>query len=437
MLGISSYYRTMIIFLIVYGLLMILMLSYIFMKVKKAKERILSIFDGVSISPEDFLKLRNISYGGRGGGKLINQYNVPGVYVAINYSRKLFYIGQGQQVFDRIFHLFTGKGNMEVYSDYNRGDNFKVLAFQYNRDHYNNLSDFKEHLSSKFERELNKYGQKNKTKIQAKLKYSNELNQSIDETKKSGVSVTRRIKSIKQPYGGYLKASHFKKHHFDDGIELYDKENLHGLIIGLAVDYLTRVTLGEEPSLAFKASLLGAQNVGKINEALELVEQTQGLEDKVIISACQLSSFDVAYRRGPSFYTKDYLEINPDLDTIRNIRTMVKRTVKYLEDNGPILKVGFDLEGAYTNIIAAGDGDFLTKNAVLDLKVLKYNPNKDHTLQLLIYYLMGLRSNHEEFKEMEYLGIFNPRKNIAYEYKISDIDSEIIKIVEKEVIGYP
>ena len=71
------------------------------------------------------------------------------------------------------------------------------------------------------------------------------------------------------------------------------------------------------------------------------------------------------------------------------------------------------------------------------LKVLKYNPNKDHTLQLLIYYLMGLRSNHEEFKEMEYLGIFNPRKNIAYEYKISDIDSEIIKIVEKEVIGYP
>ena len=38
---------------------------------------------------------------------------------------------------------------------------------------------------------------------------------------------------------------------------------------------------------------------------------------------------------------------------------MVKRTVKYLEDNGPILKVGFDLEGAYTNIIESGYWDIL------------------------------------------------------------------------------
>ena len=52
-------------------------------------------------------------------------------------------------------------------------------------------------------------------------------------------SVTGRISEIKQPRGRYIKPSQFEEITFNDGIEL-GEENLHGSIIGLVTDYLTR-----------------------------------------------------------------------------------------------------------------------------------------------------------------------------------------------------
>ena len=82
------------------------------------------------------------------------------------------------------------------------------------------------------------------------------------------------------------------------------------------------------------------------------------------------------------------------------------------------------------------DGDFLTKDTLWDFKVTASKPNKDHTLQLLIYYLMGRRSIHPEFQTIEKLGIFNPRQNTIYQLPISEISDEVIKEVETNVIGY-
>ena len=52
------------------------------------------------------------------------------------------------------------------------------------------------------------------------------------------------------------------------------------------------------------------------------------------------------------------------------------------------------------------------------------------------YYIMGCHSIHPEFKEIEKLGIFNPRKNKVYIASISSIDSETIEEVSRDVIGY-
>ena len=82
------------------------------------------------------------------------------------------------------------------------------------------------------------------------------------------------------------------------------------------------------------------------------------------------------------------------------------------------------MEGAYTATITTGDGDLLTKDTLWDFKVTTSKPNKDHTLQLLIYYLI------------ENLGIFNPRQNTIYQLPISEISDEVIKEVETVVIGY-
>lgn len=71
------------------------------------------------------------------------------------------------------------------------------------------------------------------------------------------------------------------------------------------------------------------------------------------------------------------------------------------------------------------------------MKVLKGYVKKEYTLQLLVYWRMGLRTNQLEFETIKYLGIFNPRQNIVLRYPIEDIPAKTIKIVDGEVIGYP
>ena len=49
---------------------------------------------------------------------------------------------------------------------------------------------------------------------------------------------------------------------------------------------------------------------------------------------------------------------------------------------------------------------------------------------------MGVRSIHSGFKQIESLGIFNPRLNKVYLLPISTISSDIINEVNTTVIGY-
>ena len=67
------------------------------------------------------------------------------------------------------------------------------------------------------------------------------------------LSVTQRVKNIKQPRGGYVNPSIFTIDTYDDGIILNEEENVHASIVGMAVDYLTRVMLGVNPTDAFDA----------------------------------------------------------------------------------------------------------------------------------------------------------------------------------------
>lgn len=56
------------------------------------------------------------------------------------------------------------------------------------------------------------------------------------------VSVTKRIQEIKQPRGGYIKPKQFIKTELKDGITLSENITVNPVIVGLAVDYLTRYT---------------------------------------------------------------------------------------------------------------------------------------------------------------------------------------------------
>ena len=66
-------------------------------------------------------------------------------------------------------------------------------------------------------------------------------------------------------------------------------------------------------------------------------------------------------------------DIEPDGDTIENIRTMVERSLRFFNQYGPKVLDGLTFEGGYTGYVATGDGDFLTNDTLWDFKVSKKN----------------------------------------------------------------
>jgi len=247
-------------------------------------------------------------------------------------------------------------------------------------------------------------------------------------------SVTERIAQVRQPHGGYVRIRDFQSAQTDDGYVL-GEENIHPTLVGLAVDYLTRFMLGDSIYDAFRISISGAELVGQRKKAEYLISNIRGLDDNSVLCVCQLCGYDVCYRNSPACF-KPVEQICPDIQTIQNIRIMVQRTLSFFDQNGPVIKMGFTFEGGYTDIVTHGDGDYLTKTTLWDLKVSIKEPTSRHSLQLLMYYLLGKNSVHEEFKEIEHIGIYNPRINKVYMHPVSMISDEVINEVAIDVIGY-
>ncbi len=186
-----------------------------------------------------------------------------------------------------------------------------------------------------------------------------------------GWSVTGRVKKTKQRRGGYVSPRSMKKtflgQNKNEGLDgLNPDENIAANLIGLAVDYLTRVMIGEDAINAFKVSLLGASIINEDNKAQQLISKVNGLNKEAVISAVKLSGYDVIYRFSVLGY-KPVDTINPNEATVENIITMVNRSLKFFERYGPVVISGFDLEGGYTEIISNGDGDYLTSDMGIGL----------------------------------------------------------------------
>ena len=276
-------------------------------------------------------------------------------------------------------------------------------------------------------------------------------------------SVVQRLGEITQPRGGYLHPSDFDVKKFDDGLPLYPIESVHPSIVGLAVDYLTRFMIGLSAEDAFCISLQGAKyaegyGVQSSKKAADLLlKNITGLDDKSISSACKLVTFDVWYRNALAApASRPYNKVRVDKNTVNNISTMVKRSMTFFEKYGPVMADGFSFTpvvenrdayvkmvitksgtyGGYTGTVSTGDGDFLTEDTLWDFKVSKSHITSKHTLQLLMYYIMGKHSGQHIYDNISKLGIFNPRLNTVYTYDIGNISESVIRDVEKDVICY-
>lgn len=101
--------------------------------------------NAIEMSPEEFFDMRNQTFGGQGSPLYANHFNYPGVYILYNVSRDMVYVGQGQQVLNRVNNHFTGKGNGDVYADYVYGDEFTIRSIAIRRSGFKTLNELERH----------------------------------------------------------------------------------------------------------------------------------------------------------------------------------------------------------------------------------------------------------------------------------------------------
>ena len=283
-------------------------------------------------------------------------------------------------------------------------------------------------------------------------------------------SVTERIKEVHQPRGGYINPKLFSCVHLKDQGEVKDHtlENIHATKAGLIVDYMTRLMCGTAKDEAFKISLSGANiacenGFPKAKEiAEELLDSINGVDDDSLRQAYRLVGYDVWYRKTEyaiNLFNTPRTEFKeptiPDEITLDNLRSMIANGVAFFNQYGPVTSDGFTFEnpsitekelelfkngvgcnGGYTATVNTGDGDFLTKYTLWDFKVSVKGPTSLHSLQLMMYYIMGLHSGQEKYKTIENIGIYNPRLNNVYLYSLSNVPKDVIITIEKDVICY-
>lgn len=250
-------------------------------------------------------------------------------------------------------------------------------------------------------------------------------------------SVTQRIKQVKQPRGGYINPRKMLTHRELDILKPpYDAtlENVSPSLVGIAVDYLMRFMSGAPVEEVFQVSFYGARRVHV--DATQYADQVMGLDDASIVATLRLSGFDTIRRAGLNTY-RSVENIKPNAETIENVRAMVEAGLEFFREYGPIVHTHMTFQGGYTDVVGEGDGDFMTADAIWDFKCSRRPPTSAHTLQIVMYWVMGLHSWFAaDYQKVTRLGLFNPRLTSAYTVNVVDIPIDTLRTIETQVICY-
>lgn len=99
-------------------------------RVAYAKKRIHKLANSaIQVTPQEFMRIRTTRDGRR---YVSSDYDFPGVYILLNRTKNMSYVGQAVKVFQRVNQHFQGRGNGDVYADYKYGDDFviKMIALR-------------------------------------------------------------------------------------------------------------------------------------------------------------------------------------------------------------------------------------------------------------------------------------------------------------------
>lgn len=138
-------------FVIIGLVALIVALILVALKKKELDEKIDNLAAGVEeMTPEEFFKFRNYSFGGRGRPSYVKTKNFAGVYILYNKTKNMYYVGQATKILDRVNNHFTGKGNGDVYADYKYGNSFTIKMIALDKSGFNSLNELERNTIARY-----------------------------------------------------------------------------------------------------------------------------------------------------------------------------------------------------------------------------------------------------------------------------------------------
>ena len=251
-------------------------------------------------------------------------------------------------------------------------------------------------------------------------------------------SVSQRAHTVKQPEGGYLNQASMHTVELGRGIgNLNPEENVAPQVVGTAVEYLALMpTVGWARDVCAQA-LWKSEPIRKDQRMYDLADVLgKDLEDDTILDFLMIASYLYGGYMDPATRVSfDRQAVSGE--TIANVRILAQRTRDFISRYGPLTAWRFTMNGGYTKTVSRGFGDYLTADGLYDLKVSNDGFTKEQTLQVLLYWRMGLHSTNPNFESVKYIGLYNARRNVLKRISVDKIPESVILEVERDVIGYP
>ncbi len=134
--------------IILFAIIFVFVALYIYIKSKERKklERLKALINNLpNLNVNDIMDIKENDY-----------KHIRGVFVVCNKSKNKYLVGKSVDIINSVNNLFTGKGNMKVYLDYNDGDDFAIKLLELKNSGYCNINELERDIITAYD--AYKYG---------------------------------------------------------------------------------------------------------------------------------------------------------------------------------------------------------------------------------------------------------------------------------------
>lgn len=259
-------------------------------------------------------------------------------------------------------------------------------------------------------------------------------------------TVSEFCKSVIRP-SRFLSSKDMTMTQFEDGLILPQDVAVTPQTVGTMVDLYSKVNLRhpDEPitvPLRLNRQMMEeAQMTLRIDDAelefnrcLNMIrsddfsEQMRGY--RTLTSYEQLYHIGIGRWRDPVFLRR------MDDDELQYVQILCDRTLRFFRSQSPYYHSEALWEDTLNDIISRASLDLMSHDTIWDLKISKKIPTGANRIQILTYYILARQSDHPMFKDIRYIGFFNPYLNRSFKYDMAQYDIDKLSILST-MMGLP